>query len=69
MADESRKPIPTEKKSAQIILNEFLKDNNILIGTAPPEISQTDKGQILIGAPRIVAIHANEAKPANAEVN
>ena len=60
MAD--RKPQPSNREPAQIKLNNFLKENNILIGTQSSDISTTSNGSILIGSPKIIAVYGDEVK-------
>ena len=60
--ETNRKPQVTEKEPAQVVLNRFLKERDILLGTQRPQIDFTDKGQMLINSPQIIAVYANDAK-------
>jgi len=60
---ENRKPIPSTRESAQIVLNKFLKENGILIGTNRPRIDFTDSGAMIISPSTIIAIYEEDAKP------
>ena len=61
MSEEtSRKPVPQTKESAQIVLNRFLKENNILIGTQRPIVDFTENGQMIVNAPVIIAVYDQE---------
>lgn len=62
MAEETRKPkAPAKKEPAQLVLNKFLQEKGILIGTAAPEISSTNNGSILINAPKVIAVYKEQA--------
>jgi sRNA-binding carbon storage regulator CsrA len=65
MTDETRKPQPT-RESAQNVLNKFLKENNLMIGTDRPDIdvAYTQKGQmvITITPPKIISVYNDELK-------
>ena len=64
-----RKPQSQSKEPAQIVLNRFLKDNNILIGTKPSDISTTSNGSIVIGPPQVIAVYGDEVKKPNLTTN
>jgi len=66
---DDRKPTPPAREPAQNKLNQFLKENNILIGTDRPDIDFTGKGQLIVSAPRIVAVYVDEVKIKEAETN
>lgn len=60
---ENRKPEPTPaREPAQEKLNNFLKENNILIGTDRPDLDFTGKGQLIVSAPKIIAVYTDEIK-------
>jgi len=56
----SRKPTPPSKEPAQVLLNNFLKEHGILIGTRRSTIDHTNNGGIVISPPTIVAVYASE---------
>ncbi len=62
----SRKPSIPEKESAQTVLNRFLKENGILLGTQSGKIETTNSGQIIISAPVVIAVYADDIKKQNA---
>lgn len=59
MAD-TRKPEAQVREPAQVVLNRFLKENNIVIGTQTPKIETTNSGQILISPPTVIAAYASD---------
>jgi len=65
MDESSRKPIPEGKLSAQIVLNDFLKEKGILLGTQQSEIERTGKGSLIIHPPIIIAVYADETNKVN----
>lgn len=66
--NDDRKPVPAAVEPAQIVLNKFLKEHDILIGTDKPEIDFTNRGAVVISAPRIIAMYSNELKSNPKEV-
>lgn len=62
MKDENRKPLVTSKPSAQVVLNDFIKEKGILLGTQSGEIERTGKGSLIIHPPTIIAVYADEMK-------
>ena len=58
---EDRKPNPT-RKPAQEVLNKFLLENDILIGTDSPKIEFTPSGAMMVYPPRIIAAYKNDAQ-------
>lgn len=58
---QDRKPQPTpQREPAQVLLNRFLEENGMLIGTDKPDIDLTPKGQIIIGTQRVIAVYRDE---------
>ena len=64
-----RKPQSQSKESAQIVLNRFLKEHNILLGTKASDISTTSNGSIVIGPPLVIAVYAEDTKKQNLTTN
>ena len=64
---ENRKPVPSTRESAQIVLNKFLKENGILIGTNRPRIDFADSGAMIISPSTIIAVYEDETKPKGKE--
>jgi len=59
---KTRKPEPIKEvqQSAYEVLNQFLKDNDIVLGLGKSQISYTDSNQIIISPPTIFAIYKDE---------
>ena len=70
MADEeSRKPVLPQREPAQNVLNKFLKEKKIMLGTKQPEIERTPKGAMIIAAPQIIAVYSDELVQKDQSVN
>ena len=62
MATRKPEPVNTSKESAQILLNTFLKEHKMLIGTQRPKIEFTDSGAMMIYPPQIFVVYEIEIK-------
>ncbi len=67
MKDENRKPTIDPKKPAQVVLNDFIKEKGILLGTQAGEIERTGKGSLIIHPPTIIAAYAEDMKKEKAK--
>ena len=54
-----RKPEPLNK-SAYEVLNEFIKNEGIVLALSKPQISFTDSNQIIINSPNIMAFYKTD---------
>ena len=54
------KPKPPVREPAQVVVNKFMKEKNILLALGQPKISQTDDGLIVIGKPNIISFYKDE---------
>ncbi len=57
---DNRKPQSQAKTPAQDLLNSFLQEHNILLGTERPQVDFTGNGQMVVSAPRIFAVYKEE---------
>lgn len=53
---------PQIRESAKDVVNTFLKEKKITLGTKQPKIEITQSGAILIQSPEIVAYYNDEVK-------
>ena len=58
---DDRKP-KESRIPAKDLLNKFLKDNNILLGTDRPQIDYGSSGTIVIYPPRVIAVYNDEPR-------
>lgn len=63
MANTTRKPEPQTKQPAQEVLNKFLEEKGILIGTERPKLEFTQAGAMVMYPPSIFAVYKEEVMP------
>lgn len=57
-----KKPQPQKPKTAHELINDFINQNDIVLGLSRPELSYNKANDLIVSQPKIIALFKSEVK-------